>query len=453
MTELALPRVRVLSVPWALLGIAVLPAVLVLPLLSAPIQFNDAVFMAIGQGMRDGGTLYVDLFDNKPPPIYLWFAFFNDLVFARAAFAVTMSATAVLVALIGREFYGRLGDLAGAVFGLTPALFPYMYIDGNVDRLTLLPATAAFLAALERRPLLSGVLIAVAAMVKPVAVLEAIVLLCFAGRAWKRFVAGGVLAALALTAPIVLTGLGGATYDAVITFNREYGRAAPSFWPLLALAAYWMVLLLPLTLPASLAAPFAPPRLLLWTAACLGASMMTGMPFSVYAWHFIPGAALLLPAIVTRLHALPKRRSLTLTVPLAAVVASTLLFYAFFLETRHQPSVYSDDVRAVSAAVHGRVWIASDTPEVYYLSGSTPATRYLHPIFLHARPHALQETVQQLQTHPPDFIVFDTSDPDEGYWRLPGHNYARIREGVLSGFPSYVPILETGTLTVLGHPR
>jgi hypothetical protein len=453
MTELTLPRVRVLSVPWALVVIAALPAILVLPLLDAPIQFNDAVFVAVGQGMRDGGTLYVDLFDNKPPPIYLWFAFFNDLTLARAAFAITMSATAVLVALIGREFYGRLGDLAGVVFGLTPALFPYMYIDGNVDRLTLLPATAAFLAVLKRRPLLSGVLIAVAAMVKPVVVLEALVLLCLAGGEWRRFVAGGLLAALALTAPIVLTGLGGATYDAVITFNREYGRAAPSFWQLLALAAYWIVLLLPLTLPASLAAPFAPPRLLLWAAACLGGSMMTGMPFSVYAWHFIPGAALLVPALLARLQTLPKPRQSMLAIPLVAVVAATLLLYATFLQPRHEPSVYSDDLRAVSAAVHGRVWIASDTPEVYYLSRSTPATRYLHPIFLDARPTALEETVQRLQANPPDFIVFETSDPDRGYWRLPGHDYARIREGILSGFPSYVAVLETGTLTVLGRPR
>src|SRR5210317_1628673 len=69
-------------------GYLIISAVLLLPTIAFPISSDMSVFMHGGSIIADGGILYKDFFDIKPPLIYYIYAFIdllfgNNVVFFR----------------------------------------------------------------------------------------------------------------------------------------------------------------------------------------------------------------------------------------------------------------------------------------------------------------------------------------------------------------------------------
>ena len=66
---------------------------------------DHALFMGIGRALLNGLTPYVDIFENKPPGIFLVAAFSlwlnNDITFARIAQAIVLAAIPVVVGIAG----------------------------------------------------------------------------------------------------------------------------------------------------------------------------------------------------------------------------------------------------------------------------------------------------------------------------------------------------------------
>ena len=58
----------------AVAAVSLIPALLALPFLGEPLFGDEAVYSAVGRGLLDGQLPYRDLFDNKPPLLYGWFA-------------------------------------------------------------------------------------------------------------------------------------------------------------------------------------------------------------------------------------------------------------------------------------------------------------------------------------------------------------------------------------------
>src|SRR3989337_1933133 len=78
-----------------LIVICLLPVVLYLPFVRAPFERDEGVYATIAQGLLDGRVPYRDLFDNKPPLVYGWYAF-SFLLFGESVVAPRIVAAAAL---------------------------------------------------------------------------------------------------------------------------------------------------------------------------------------------------------------------------------------------------------------------------------------------------------------------------------------------------------------------
>ena len=75
------------NIPNWVVGILALVFIIRIPSFFEPYYYGDEmIYMSLGQGVRQGMTLYKDLHDNKPPLLYLtaaasgnifWFKTFN----------------------------------------------------------------------------------------------------------------------------------------------------------------------------------------------------------------------------------------------------------------------------------------------------------------------------------------------------------------------------------------
>jgi 4-amino-4-deoxy-L-arabinose transferase-like glycosyltransferase len=214
-----------------------------------PMGPDQGVYATIGWGLQRGLTLYRDLWDLKPPGIYLTYLFGFDLFGARETSIFWLDYLAgALTALVtfdfGRRLLGiRFGALAAAAFALGTLPAARHAYGGFLERaiaekfITLLAAACAWatvMAVTRRRDGWSfgaGVLVGVAAVFKPFALVywpASILWTWFAtdtARA-RRFAAisaiGLVVAPLAAFAWLAAEGVLSDAWVALVQFNRAY---------------------------------------------------------------------------------------------------------------------------------------------------------------------------------------------------------------------------------------
>ncbi len=138
--------------PWLLL---ILTAILLirLPSFFEPHWYGDEeIYLVIGQTLRRGAVLYRDIWDNKPPVLYLIYALYPTLLWAKISAAGFVLATGAAIFFLARkifadfsrpEFFSLL-----AVF-LTGLLLSLPALEGNIANaelyFTFPIALAAFL--------------------------------------------------------------------------------------------------------------------------------------------------------------------------------------------------------------------------------------------------------------------------------------------------------------------
>src|SRR5207247_9342237 len=75
-----------------LVVLCLIPILLYLPVMVSPLERDEGVYATIAQRLLRGDVPYRDLFDNKPPIVYGWYAF-SFLVFGEGV-AATRIVTA-----------------------------------------------------------------------------------------------------------------------------------------------------------------------------------------------------------------------------------------------------------------------------------------------------------------------------------------------------------------------
>ena len=227
-----------------LLLLSLIPILLYLPFLSAPFERDEGVYATIAQGVLDGKMPYRDLFDNKPPLVYLWYALsfslFGESVFApRIVAAIFLSITGVLLYQQARLVLPRgAAYLAATLFALSTGL-PWVALHANTEAYMLLPLAGSllfFTHGMKDRRLhsffIAGALAGLAIMTKQVAMWNllalAMVALIWHHRTeptrWKALAPTGVLFAgtllslAAVALPFALTG----TLDDFLYANLSY---------------------------------------------------------------------------------------------------------------------------------------------------------------------------------------------------------------------------------------
>jgi 4-amino-4-deoxy-L-arabinose transferase-like glycosyltransferase len=218
---------------------------------------DEGIYAAVAQGWASGRLLYRDVFDHKPPGIFLAYrtllaAFGDSLVPVRMAFALLTALTGVAAALVLRALRPESPRADLAVVALAVVYLQASAAVGggaaNSEILMMPLVTAAALVALRaraepsaRRLAALGLASAAALLVKPVCGLE--LLLFFAVTAsgtrfrvaarrdiaaWLgAYAAGGLAPVLAAVAYFAARGGLAEAVEAVVTYNLAYVGAGP----------------------------------------------------------------------------------------------------------------------------------------------------------------------------------------------------------------------------------
>jgi 4-amino-4-deoxy-L-arabinose transferase-like glycosyltransferase len=131
----------------ALLAVSALPILFLAPLFEAPFDRDQGGYATIARGWLDGSIPYRDLWDNKAPLLFLWYAasfqWLGETVVAPRVLAGVAAALSVpFVWATTRTLFGsREAALAAGVYALSFANV-YLQVTANAEVFMLLPLTA-----------------------------------------------------------------------------------------------------------------------------------------------------------------------------------------------------------------------------------------------------------------------------------------------------------------------
>jgi 4-amino-4-deoxy-L-arabinose transferase-like glycosyltransferase len=410
--------------------------VLRLPAFFVPVFNSDETFVATqAQVIRDGGELYENAADRKPPLVpYIYaatFAFFNTdaLWSVRVVAMVAIALTALLLAVEARRRYGpRAAWIAGVLFVLAMVAFaPQDGQAANFEVFMLPSMTAAILFARRGRGVAAGLGVAAATLAKQTGAATMLpVLYLMARTRGRRGVAAAVLGFGALLAAVALavgpsqllywTVSGNGSYVGVDTASVM----VVTMFVLMTLA--WAACNLPLLwkVPSAWRDRRVPSRdglrdtdLWIWLASA-ALSVAIGLRFfGHYYLQLVPPLALLAAGPLSR----ASRRAVHLTVGAASILALAFSAAGYFMHPFGPEPQYQSVSRYVAANTHpeDKILVWGSEPEIYWASNRQPATRFLTtPTFLTGN-------------HPgrPDTDKVDTDADTEQNWEYFYEDFAK----------------------------
>ncbi len=152
-----------------------------IPSLIEPYWYGDeGIYQVIGMALRNGRLLYRDIWDNKPPLLYVLYSFVNGDLFSIRSLSLLAGIGAVVAQffLSKNLFKKRLSQyLSTGVFAL---LFGLPLIEGNIanaENFMLLPITMAFYfisrnTQRNKELVVAGILLSISFLFKSVAVFD-----------------------------------------------------------------------------------------------------------------------------------------------------------------------------------------------------------------------------------------------------------------------------------------
>ncbi len=146
-----------------------------LPFLSVPLITDEAGYAYVAYWLARGQALYRDLWFDRPQGIFLIYGAILRL-FGESTEAIRLAAglynagTTVLLGLLGARLFGPLaGAAAAGVFAVASASPVIEGFTANGEVFMNLPVVLCVLLAVQRRPFLAGVALALATAIKPTA--------------------------------------------------------------------------------------------------------------------------------------------------------------------------------------------------------------------------------------------------------------------------------------------
>ena len=427
------------------LVVAALAFALRLPAFFVDVFNSDETFLATqAQVIQDGGNLYEEAADRKPPLVpYVYAAGFelfdtNDLWSVRVLAMGAAALTALLVAAEARRRYGRKAAW-GAGLLCVFALVAFAPQDGQAANfeIFMLPAmTASIVLARRGKTVSAGAAVAVATLAKQTGALTLFPVLYLAWKARGRRGVAESVGGFSLPLMLVAAALGaGQLFYWTVLGNGSYVSVETASTFVLSsfvlMSLGWIGCNLPLVwrLPAAWRARRTPTRdgrtdldLWIWLATAV-ISVMVGLRFfGHYYLQLIPPLAILTGGALAR----GSRRIAIGTIAFAAAFAIAFSAAGYFMRPFGPEPAYQSVSRYLAEhTVQGdRLLVWGSVPEIYWASGRRPAQRLIttntflggnHP----GRPPedaAPEESDPQqwdwffedLAAHPPRYIV-DTS--------------------------------------------
>ena len=429
---------------------------------------DEAAVAAQGISVRDGGTLYIDATDRKPPLVpFLYAGSFamtgsTDLRPLHALAALALVGAALVVAAEARRRDGPEAGwwAAGLCAAGALAFFPVDAQAANFAHFAVLPGAAAIVACRRGRwwtALAGGIFLGVAVLCRQswiIGVVPAVIGAALAGRARHALATlAGLAAAIGAVAFVVPFGR---FWHWTFSANGGFVLAGA---PLAKTAGAFAVTVgtfvaLHVTLVAFIAVA-ARTRiddrlawrsdLDLWLWVLTGcASVVAGFRFFGHYWlQVLPPACLLAAPLAVRLQ--PRLRRLAMAgVALPAVAALAVAWTPSTFRHLQSPRRLASYVDA-----HTRprqpVMVWGTFPEVYWVANRPPGGALVHDDFVtgksggrptspktiaDATPGAYADLLRQLRRHPPQLIL-DTSTANlRGYGAYPIRLFGSLRRFV-----------------------
>jgi len=426
------------------------------PMFSDRIFNADEAYLATqAQVLVDGGHLYVDTVDRKPPVVpYLYAAVFkvtgSDALAPVRVLAVLAEAfTAWLLAVEARRRlrWRHASVCAGVGFLLVASALPAADAQAANFEVFMLPVmTAALVLGVRDRPAAAGATLGIATLTKQTAAFALVPLAYLAWRA-RRW-SGLARLSVAFVAPIAVAAVVFGPHDFlfwVFTGNGSYADvhgvlgyaiglgARETGWFLFGAAA--MVVLL----------PFAWRRrrddtdLWLWLGSGVVAVAVGLRFFPHYYLQLIPPLTLLAVRGLDSLSTTVRARALAIVTVLAVVPAAYFLVPAFVDGNTKDTTIALDVAHYISrhTSAGQRVLVWGQAPEVYWASARRPATRFATTGFVtgtsggrppshvgsrYAVPGAASDFYADLRRTPPVLIAdMSTADQRHASFYPPAH--------------------------------
>jgi hypothetical protein len=399
----------------AFAGLAACIAVLgLLPGLLAP-SFDSAVFALIGDRIAAGDIPYADVWDHKPPGIYLVNAVASVVGSASTVWPVSWAISAAVLALVGvlmADTLRRLGWhwsawIIGGLVVAELASFPMALGGGLSETAALLPLALALRVAVvepgswSRRfgiGLLLGLATSISLQTLP-AIAGMLAIVVASDRSLR--VAGWALLGIATAwaAALALLGAMGVTTAALLAlfrYNAAFSALGALDDPQAGEALHAALVLAPLVVLALIGTPYdlASPRLrpsaigaLVWLGIGIGFIAIQGRMELHYAAPMVPALALLAPAGLQALwpgELRPIRVGLVGGALVAAIAVSAFLITTetgLALQTRARQSMRTHAVASWvrdHTSTDAPIFVWGDSPDVYLHADRAPASRYVY---------------------------------------------------------------------------
>jgi MFS family permease len=453
-----------------------------LPAFFVEVFNSDETFLATqAEVINEGGRLYEDAADRKPPLVpYLYAATFSvlgtDALWSvRVMAMLAVALTALLVALEARRRYGeRAGWVAGILLVLASVAFAPQDGQAANFEVFMLPAmTAAVLLGARGRTRASGVAVAIATLAKQTG---AATLLPVLYLAWRRRGRRGLAAALvgfAIPVAVValLVGPGELLFWAVLGNGSYFGIGSASAY-VLGLFAVMTLGFVAANLPIIWSLPRAwrdrkqivledervvtngDTDLWLWL---LSAALSVAVGFRFFGHYYLQ---LLPPLCLLSAGVLVHRPRVLLraTLALAAVIAVGFSLLGFWVRPWGDEPKYE----AVSAyldrhtSVTDQIFVWGHMPEIYWASDRRPASRFLTSGFPVGdwgsrpdgdtstnvpTPGAYEQMMEDLRSEPPRVVLDTTPAAFRGSQYSPMSKYPELRSFVDAGY-TYVRTID-----------
>jgi 4-amino-4-deoxy-L-arabinose transferase-like glycosyltransferase len=450
-----------------LILICLLPVLLYIPFASTPFERDEGTYATVAQGLLDGQVPYRDLFDNKPPLVYGWYAlsftlFGESTAAPRMVAALLLSVTTLALFTQARLLFPRgVAYLAATLFAVSTGI-PFLALHANTEAYMLLPlvtSIAAFTWGMNKQRLvwfvLAGLLGALAIGTKQVAVWN-LVSLAIVALIWRWRLGGSLgdrvapVAALSLGAtaglafimgPFLVTG----SVDDLIYANISYNWLYLGFltWPdrflnlgngtlfVTAAAAPLLVAgaigLITILRERRSTADY---LVVGWAIASAIGVASGGRFFPHYFLHLIPAMAILAAVVIHERfarsgHRMASRPAIMFGMLLVAISLATnaVLYLApapaerQVAENVYYQKEWEGNSRALGLYLKERteptdtIFNFGREPQVYFYADRRPAAQFFYDWAYQYDEKTLAETVQVLRFERPAYILDSTLPP------------------------------------------
>ncbi|MDO8270128.1 MAG: glycosyltransferase family 39 protein [Candidatus Levybacteria bacterium] len=440
---------------WFLLGICAVFAFLRLPSLVEPHWYGDeGIYQVVGRALNDGRVLYRDIWDNKPPLLYIIYAFLQGNLFAVKLFSLISGLLSIIVFfLLSLRIFKKNHSVyvATTVFAL---LLGLPIIEGNIanaENFMLLPiVTGGYFIYLYTKNkytlqlVTAGILLSIAFIIKTVAIFDFVAFFVFLFlifftenklRLKISFVMLASFLSLFLICCLYFFALGAFQdfMDGVFTQNigyvsEQYGAANPRI----------ILLIKTIILAAIVGAIFFLRKkitksalfIYIWVAFGSYSVLFSDRPYTHYLIVLLPAFSLLLG------HSLERSRVRFFELVLIIVIALSAYFhfqlyrkniayyrnYIEFITNRKEIRDYQSffdrntprdykiaNFIRTNVGKNEEVFLISDSVQIYALSDKLPIGKYLAAYHISYYKDGLKITKEQIEKVRPRYIIQTTA--------------------------------------------